>query len=59
LTERAWLQLVRSSAPFTLIVALISGRERVAGCRCSEEYHEYRNGGSEEFQDEERQEEWE
>jgi len=30
--------------PFTLIVALISGREGVAGCRWSEEYCEYRNG---------------
>jgi len=30
--------------PFTLVVALISGREGVAGCGCSEEYRKYRNG---------------
>jgi len=30
--------------PFTLVVALISGMERVTGCRCSEEYREDRNG---------------
>jgi len=29
--------------PFTLVVALISGMERVTGCGCSKEYHEDRN----------------
>jgi len=43
LTERAWLQLVRSCALHTCCCPNF-WEARVIGCGCSEEYHEDRNG---------------
>jgi len=43
LTERAWLQLVRSCALHTHCCPNF-WKARVIGCGCSEEYHEDRSG---------------
>jgi len=43
LTERAWLQLVRSCTLHTCCCPNF-WKARVTGCRCSEEYHEDKNG---------------
>jgi len=43
LTERAWLQLVRSCTLHTCCCPNF-WKERVTGCGCSEEYHKDRNG---------------